>query len=333
MNHKEILILTIVTLVGSEQCILAAIPAASPQEPNNPNLEIYLPRNATIKDHQVNLGQIAIIRGPETLAAKAKILTLGQLSTPTQIITIDRKMLLSRLACSGIPTHLIQLTGAKKTIVKKQNQIVSAEQLVNRAQRFLDENPSTASIAQYSLLRSPEDLILPPTPGSVTLSARLTESPAPNRANVRIIAMADEKPLADCDVLFRLRFNQTTAVTTADISAGTTISPDNVKIVRKLADYPPQTNWSYPYGLVARRPLPANTTLRSNMLTPAQPALVVNRDQTVIIKIQRPGLLVTAVGKALEKGRVGQFIKVQNIDSRKKILAKVNEDATVQPAF
>jgi flagella basal body P-ring formation protein FlgA len=42
---------------------------------------------------------------------------------------------------------------------------------------------------------------------------------------------------------------------------------------------------------------------------------------------------VTATGKAMEKGRLGECIKVKNIDSQRVILAKVNEDGTVEPVF
>ena len=61
--------------------------------------------------------------------------------------------------------------------------------------------------------------------------------------------------------------------------------------------------------------------------------MIVNRNQNVIIKIDRFGLLVTAAGKALQKGCAGENIKVQNVDSNRIIVAKINEDGSVEPVF
>jgi len=69
------------------------------------------------------------------------------------------------------------------------------------------------------------------------------------------------------------------------------------------------------------------------MIGPARPAVVVGRNQTVVIRIERPGILVTAIGKAMQDGRVGEYIKVRNVDSQRIILAKVNEDGAVEPIF
>jgi flagella basal body P-ring formation protein FlgA len=69
------------------------------------------------------------------------------------------------------------------------------------------------------------------------------------------------------------------------------------------------------------------------MVAPAGRPVVVGRNQSVIIRLEKPGLLVTAVGKTLENGRAGEHIKVRNVDSQRIILARVNEDGTVEPVL
>jgi flagella basal body P-ring formation protein FlgA len=64
-----------------------------------------------------------------------------------------------------------------------------------------------------------------------------------------------------------------------------------------------------------------------------KPDVIVKRNQNVVIRMERPGLSVTAVGKAMQKGSVGEYIKVRNVDSQRLILARVNEDGTVEPVF
>ena len=64
-----------------------------------------------------------------------------------------------------------------------------------------------------------------------------------------------------------------------------------------------------------------------------KPEMVVKRNQNVSIKVDRMGLLVTALGKTLQDGRVGDCIKVQNLSSQRIIIAKVKEDGSVEPVF
>ena len=69
------------------------------------------------------------------------------------------------------------------------------------------------------------------------------------------------------------------------------------------------------------------------MVGQREPAVVVKRNQNVIIQVERPGLVVTAIGKAMQQARAGEYIKVRNLDSQRIILARVNEDGTVEPVF
>jgi flagella basal body P-ring formation protein FlgA len=42
---------------------------------------------------------------------------------------------------------------------------------------------------------------------------------------------------------------------------------------------------------------------------------------------------VTALGKAMQTGQEGEYIKVRNMDSQRIILCKVNQDRTVEPVL
>jgi len=88
-----------------------------------------------------------------------------------------------------------------------------------------------------------------------------------------------------------------------------------------------------PYGLIARRRLPANSVIKPSMVGPVKPQILLKRNQNVTIKVERPGLLITAIGKTMQDGRVGENIKVRNVNSQRIFLAKVNADGSVQPVF
>lgn len=296
-------------------------------------VRIYLPRKITVQDSYLKLGQVSIVRGDESLVAKASEITLGRISMPGQEIVIDRSTLLSRLACNGIPPSTVILTGAEKITVKKEHKIIKSSEFVKLADSFLKKNLSVGSTCQAEPLRIPKDLLLPALDKDVILKPHMVESGARNQAKVRISVLADSNEIGSGEVTYRLKFNCRTAVTLAEIPAGAVISPENVKIGKIVSDYPEPANWSPPYGLIARRALPSNTVIQPDMVIPAKPTVSIKRNETVVIRIDMPGLLVTALGKAMQQGHAGECIKVRNIDSQRIIAARIEEDGTVVPIF
>jgi len=106
-----------------------------------------------------------------------------------------------------------------------------------------------------------------------------------------------------------------------------------VKVEEVLLDRPEPAGWKPPYGLVALRTLPADTEVRGDMTDTPQPSIIIRRNETVVIRIQRPGILVTAAGLALQEARAGEYVKVRNTDSHRVIVCKVSADGTVEPVL
>jgi flagella basal body P-ring formation protein FlgA len=296
-------------------------------------LRIYLPREVSVASGQLSLGQVGILRGEDALVAKANEVALGRISTPGQSLVIDRPTVLSRLACSGIPISKVILTGAEETTVRQQHRVVGADEFVSLASSFLENHRPGTSVSRWTATRKPESLTVPGTYDGVKFSPRLSESSATNQARVEITVFAGGKKIAVRDVMFALKYNCRQAVTKTDIAAGQTISPENVEIQTTESSTPEPADWTSPYGLLTRHRLAANTVLRSHMVGPSESPVLVTRNQTVAIKIERPGLLITAVGQAMDDGKAGDYIKVRNVDSQRVILAKINADASVEPAL
>ena len=296
-------------------------------------LQIYLPREITIEGNVPNLGQVTIIRGEEDLTAKAEQVTLGRISAPGQKIIVDRSTVLSRLACSGIPASEVALSGAEKITVTQRHQIIKGNEFLEEALAFLKQNPPEASICQWDPTRIPKDLILSDISEDVRLSACLAKSNIKNQAKVLVSVFSSSKEIGSREVTFCLKYNRRRLVAKVDIAPGTVISPDNVKVEEVVSNYPEPANWVVPYGFVAKRRLPAKTVISTNMVGPAKPVILLKRNQNVVIKVDRAGLLITAIGKTMQDGRVGEYIKVRNVDSQRIIMAKVNEDGSVEPVF
>ena len=296
-------------------------------------LQIYLPREITIESDIPNLGQVAVIRGEESLAAKAGKVVLGRISSPGQKIIVDRSIVLSRLACSGIPASEVTLTGAEKMTIRQQHQIIRGSEFVEAASAFLKENLSDDSVCRFDAVSIPKDLIVPDVSKDIKLSCRLVKNDMTNQSRVRVAACCDNKETGVREVTFGLKYNCHRLVAQVDISQGAVISSENVKVEKAVASYPEPAGWIAPYGLVAKRLLRANTEIRPDMVGPAELPVLLKCDQSVVIKVEKLGLLITAIGKTMQDGRVDEYIKVRNVDSQRIILAKVNEDGSVEPVF
>jgi flagella basal body P-ring formation protein FlgA len=333
MSGRAIGIILVVSLLILGQPCQAS--AARPADDANEDctLQVYLPREVTVKENCLWLGQVSIIRGSGNFVAQASQIPLGRISVPGQEFVIDRPMVLSRLACNGIPSSKVTLSGAEKVKVKQQQQTIKGSDFIKRASSFIKDNPLAASVCQLEPLSMLQDFVVPEPCRDVELRPRLAQTSAANQAKVQIAILQDGRQIGVREVTFRLKYNCRTAVALVDIPSGTVITSENVRIENTISSQPELTDWKPPYGLIAKRQLPANTVLAPNMVGTANRPVVVERNRSVIIRLEKPGLVVTAVGRTLEDGRAGEQIKVRNVDSQRIILARVNEDGTVEPVL
>ena len=296
-------------------------------------INIYLPREVTIKESNLKLGQVSIIRGSESLVAKASEIALGRISVPGQKIVIDRPMVLSRLASNGIPASKVTLTGSEKITVKQQNHTISSSEFVSLANSFLEKNPSSHSARKWNLIRKPKDFIVAEGSKDIRFSPRLVQTGVRNQARIEIAVFSGNSKIGVRQVTFAMIYDSQQAVTKVDIPAGSVISPENIEIEKIQSKDPGPSNWKPPYGLITKRRVPANTVLIPNMLEPLKSPIIVKRNQNVLIRIENPGFLITAAGKTLQDGRAGEYIKVRNMDSQRIIMARISEDGSVEPVL
>jgi flagella basal body P-ring formation protein FlgA len=294
-------------------------------------LKIYLPRQVNVNDKSLTLGRISIIQGSESLAARASEIPLGRLSVPGQKIVLERPMILSRLACSGIPASKVTLTGSDKIMVKQQNRTISSSDFVSLADSLLEKNMPGKSACKWNPIREPKDFVVPAGSEDIKFSPSLIQTGVKNQARVEIAVLSGSNKVGLRQVTFSLTYECRQAVTKLDIPAGGVFSPENIKIETIQSNDPEVADWKPPYGQVAKRPLPAGTVLAQNMLESIEPPVILKRNQNVVIRIERPGFLITAMGIAMQDGRAGEYIKIRNTDSQRIILARIKEDGTVEP--
>jgi flagella basal body P-ring formation protein FlgA len=294
-------------------------------------LQIHLPREVTVEDSALSLGQVSVIKGEPALVVAAGGLGLGRLSVPGQKATLDRMTILSRLASYGIPVKSVRLTGAEAVVVRRHQKIIETEEFIEAGKVFLRRHPPAPMIAEVVPTTRPKDLVLPGQMEDLELTPRFVKNRSRGYVTVQIAVRADGKELGTRDIPFRLRYRCRRAVCLKELAEGAVLTPENVAIETIVSDQPEPAGWKPPYGLVTARALAADTEIRAHMVGAAQPAVVIRRNETVVIRVERPGLLVTAVGTALQEARAGEHVKVRNADSSRVIVCKVNADGTVEP--
>lgn len=77
----------------------------------------------------------------------------------------------------------------------------------------------------------------------------------------------------------------------------------------------------------------ARTTLyagRPILFDDVGPPALVARNQIVSIKYQADGLTILTEGRSLQRGGIGDRIRIMNLDSRATLFGQVQEDGTVR---
>ncbi len=296
-------------------------------------LQVHLPREVTVQGSLLTLGQISVVRGDPALVATAARVGLGQFSMPGQKAILDRSTILSRLAAQGIPAGQVRLTGADAVTVRRFQKTISTDEFIEIGKTFLRQHPPGPALSETTPAVKPKDLILQGQVQDLRVTPQFVRTATRGFVTVRITVMADGKDCGVREIPFRLRYQCHRIVTAKEVPEGTALTPENVKVETVVSDQPEPANWKPPYGLVAVRTLAADTEIRSDMAGSTQSPVVVLRNETVVIRIQQPGLTVTAVGVALQEARAGEYVKVRNADSSRVIVGKVNADGTVEPVL
>lgn len=121
--------------------------------------------------------------------------------------------------------------------------------------------------------------------------------------------------------------------TSRDLKRKDIIKKNDVYLARKnISRMPPDTinELSKVVGLMIKHNMKADTCLKGWML---EKAPIVERGDMVTIMAESGGLKVTVPGKVMEKGYLGEIVKVQNAMSKKEIYAKVINNLTVMVHF
>lgn len=213
-------------------------------------------------------------------------------------------------------------------------QEVSGQTLSDAAVAYIRQRigiPADSDTVDITLLHLPQAAVVPD--GTLNLTVELpygVRYSTPTNATVTIAV--DGRTAAQVNLLFAVKYYQQVVVAAGVIEARELLTADRLRYERvdtgRLAvGYITDINKAV--GLAARRQISPGTVMNQSLLV--KPVLI-KRGNVVTILARKGTIEVSAPGQALQDGVEGQLIKIQNLNSRKIIVAKVLNDAAVLAA-
>ena len=301
----------------------------------NPGAKIVVSGNSEINREEIRLGDISQITGDDPrMVGDLRRIVIGRAPLPGTSRRIDEGNIMLRLKQKGIDSSQIKLEVPERVEVTRGFVLVSKEEIKRIALSYiyqkmdLDQNEVRIKGVQIR-----KDVVLPR--GNVTCRVE----PPRNmdflgKVPLSVIFSVDrdfeKKVLAVVDI----EMLKGVVVTKRPLRRYRQITGDDIEIQEKdLAKLPSNILTSYKevLGKRTKRAIDANMVLRSDLIE--FPPLV-KRGDVVVVVAESGGLRITALGIVKgREGRRGERIRVENLDSKKIIYARVMDSKTVKVDF
>ena len=295
-------------------------------------MAVVLPKRAEVAGDRILLGDIARIPEGGRTAALVGRIDLGPAPAPARSRRIDARYVDTRLRQAGWSASAA-LRGAASVEVVRASVRVSKKAIAQAAAEFLrNEMPWGQEAAVIRSIRVNGDVLLPK--GAVSMRVAAPEhTDLMGTVPLTVVFAVDGTVVDRTWAVADVAVVSDVVITTRPLARYQQIGSDAVRIEqRDLADLPGNvvTGTAAVVGKRVRHPLAPGTVLRADMVeTPP----LVNRGDVVVIVARSGGLEITARGVAREKGHRGSRIAVENVDSARRIYARVLDGTTVEVDF
>ena len=314
--------------------ILISLLASSAAAGMSPPLNVRLYDEAIIDTQDVYLGQIAALEGADAgLRQALATVVIVASPAPGETRIVDAAFIQARLGQQGTIPAAWQLAGADRVRVTRGQQTVSAAQIQQlAADHVLARLPYPRKDVVVREVSVAGDVILPR--GRLGVDVRPAgKSDYIGNVPLAVELAVDGQPMRRLLVTVRTEVMVPVVLARRPMARYHVITPEDVTVGRMDLVRVPADRLLDPNALVGQRAgrmIPAQTVLTAQMVeTPP----LVRRGDRVMIVAEGGGLRVSALGEVRHPGGRGEFVDVVNIDSRRKILARVVDSQTVAVDF
>ena len=314
------------TVLFTSAFLLAAVACLQAE----PDLRVHLLRDVVALEDPVTIGSVAVISASDDLVETVSAIPVGRSPWPGEELILVRKVLLARLAVSGFKADRVTLTGAREVHISAPERNVPAEDILRVAQDLLRRIPNPDPDVSFHPITRIDPVVAAQTSAPLALSAQLRSDPAAYNLVVEVTGRADD------NVTFQPVRRTAYLLAARRIRPGETIDETNVRV--DPVEHPDSPTRLDPdlatfLGARARLSIPAGARLRPNMIATPSDEPIIARNEIVRMVIHCRGLTVTAIGQALAPGRLGEPIKIRNVDSQRTVIAVVTAPGIVEPLF
>lgn len=323
--------------------------AAPPLDDSDLPLTIALKSKATTTGRIITIGEVAtIIGGNATTRAKISSLDIADIE-PGQTVTVKLRQLDFRLKLAEIPTKSIEIKGESECIVVTERKTVDKEEVFEITKqaihRRLAWKPEEVTISLVQPISVNMPLITPTD--EVTFKAEpQTASIGLGRCQMNVSIFVKGERKMSLPVYCEVKLLQIVAVLKRPLSKGDVVQAELVSIENKGIDGVQKP--ADPQSVVGRklkRAVSAGgiiqaadleeasvTTTPTSVATPSATgsAILVKANKPVKMIVHVGAIDVIANGEALSDGKAGDKIKVRNLDSKKIVTGRVNENGSVE---
>ena len=315
----------VITSVLSIMLILLIHTAASA------SVKIELSEQTVIDRDVILLGDIGQIRGDDPRQVQhIKNIFLGKAPLPGKKKNIDRNQVIYRLKQQGIDLLTTQIVMPEEAEIIRRFKKISPDEIKKIILSFLDKNlPWDKTRVNIKDIRINNEPILP----TGTLTYKVVPPPRTDYLGLTPFSVdfsVNGKFVKRSWVTLYIEVMAEVVVTQKPLGRYKLIDEGDICLKKmNLAKLPSNviTRYEDVLGKRTRRSIDSNVTLRPDHVE--LPPLV-KRGDIVRIILESQGLKVTALGKAQEKGRRGEMIKVINVDSSRAIYARVLDASNVK---
>lgn len=224
-----------------------------------------------------------------------------------------------KFTCLIFISILISSNLFAKQVTWQQN---LSTQLLNKWQSLSGQSIDDAKIRIENL---PSNYTLPICHQKTQI--RYTSALKPGRNAVRLVC---NEPFWQQNLSIRMLWFRHVAYLAKPIRANQVLKADDIHMVKQdvgALNHGYFVNKSDLIGMVSRRQFSTGSQIYPSML---DPKIVIQRGQTVTIRLQKASIKIEVQGKALSDGHLNKKIRVKNNRSKKVIFARVIGSGIVQ---
>jgi flagellar basal body P-ring formation protein FlgA len=298
--------------------------------PVNQSILIQLPLKATVVGPRISLGEVANVIGKEKAAQeKIRRVSLGKAAPAGRTIKVSKNYIKITLRREGYAVEDIAIEGAESTEVLTQSQEFLAKSLLPEIKNFVLKGLRESAENVEVRLTGPDKKLLipagkikaefrPPLSGKYEGSLLLTTELEVDGHLAKVLPLR-----VDVEVM------RPAVVTTKRIEKGEKLTTENVALLRRQSSKILPgclQNLENVLGRTAGIPLIPGTLLKvSSLYDP--PA--VKRGQVVQGVVQKGNIEITVEVKAIEDGKAGELIRVENTATHKLLRGRVLNEKMV----